>query len=67
VPSCTRLIVAFDGAYVRSNLDTGPYQHSVVAGRIERDGILAGRFVWPGEAEQFLKAALQANGWTTQT
>lgn len=23
--------------------------------------------VWPGEAEQFMKAALQANGWTTQT
>jgi hypothetical protein len=22
---------------------------------------------WPGEAEQFMKAALQANGWTPQT
>jgi hypothetical protein len=52
----TRLIVAIDGTYVRSNLDTGLYQHCVVAGRIERDGILAGRFAWiarwPGEAEQ---------------
>jgi hypothetical protein len=71
VPTCTRLIVAIDGTYVRSNLDTGLYQHYVVAGRIERDGILAGRFAWiarwPGEAEQFMKAALQANGWTTQT
>jgi hypothetical protein len=71
VPSCTRLIVAIDGTYVRSNLDTGLYQHHVVAGRIEHDGILAGRFAWiarwPGEAEQFMKAALQANGWTSQT
>jgi hypothetical protein len=71
VPACTRLIVAIDGTYVRSNLDTDLYQHYAVAGRIERDGILAGRFAWiaqrPGEAEQFMKAALQANGWTTQT
>jgi hypothetical protein len=71
VPIGTRLIVAIDGTYVRSNLDTGLYQHYVVAGRIERDGILAGRFAWiarwPSEAEQFMKAALQANGWTTQT
>lgn len=55
----------------RSNLDTGLYQHYAVAGRIERDGILAGRFAWiarwPGEAEQFMKAALQANIWTPQT
>jgi hypothetical protein len=67
VPTCARLIVAIDGTYVRSGL----YQHHVVAGRIERDGVLAGRFAWiarwPGEAEQFMKAALQANGWTTQT
>ena len=71
VPTCTRLIVAIDGTYVRANLDTGLYQHYVVAGRIERDGVLAGRFAWiarwPGEAEQFMKAALQADGWTTQT
>jgi hypothetical protein len=71
VSACTRLIVAIDGTYVRSNLDTGLYQHYVVAGRIERDCILAGRFAWiaqwPGEAEQFMKAALQANGWSTQT
>jgi len=55
VPACTRLIVAIDGTYVQSKLDTDLYQHHVVAGRIERDGILAGRFAWiarwPGEAE----------------
>jgi hypothetical protein len=71
VPACTRLIVAIDGTYVRSNLDTGLYQHYVVAGRIERDGLLAGRFAWiarwPGEAEQFMKATLESNGWTPQT
>jgi len=43
VPACMRLMVAIDGTYVRSNLDTGLYQHHVVAGRIERDGILASR------------------------
>jgi hypothetical protein len=63
VPIGTRLIVAIDGTYVRSNLDTGLYQHYAVAGRIERDRILAGRFAWiarwPGEAEQFMRAALQ--------
>jgi hypothetical protein len=32
VPTCARLIVAIDGTYVRSNLDTGLYQHYVVAG-----------------------------------
>jgi hypothetical protein len=71
VPTCTRLIVTIDGTYVRSNLDTGLYQHYVVAGRIERAGILAGRVAWiarwPGEAEQFMKAALQAEGWTPRT
>lgn len=27
VPTCRRLIVAIDGTYVQSNLDTGLYQH----------------------------------------
>jgi len=71
VTPCTRMIVAVDGTYVRSNLDTGLYQHYVVAGRIERDGILSGRFAWiarwPGEAEEFMRAALHANGWTNET
>jgi hypothetical protein len=71
VPPCMRLIIAVDDTYVRSNLDTGLYQHYVVAGRIERDGILSGRFAWitrwPGEAEEFMRAALHANGWTKET
>ena len=71
VPACMRLMVAIDGTYVRSNLDTGLYQHHVVAGRIERDGILASRFAWierfPGESEVFMRAAMLANGWTNET
>ena len=68
VPSGHRLMVAIDGTYVRSNLDTGVYQHYVVSGRIDRDGTLGGRFAWitrrPGESEEYMKAALQENGWT---
>jgi hypothetical protein len=71
VPSGRRLMVAIDGTYVRSNLDTGLYQHYVVSGRIDCDGVLAGRFAWisqrPGESEEFLKAALQGNGWTPES
>ncbi len=66
-----RLMVAIDGTYARSSLDTGLYQHHVVAGRIERDGILASRFAWierfPGESEEFMRAAMLANGWTNET
>jgi hypothetical protein len=70
VPSGRRLMVAIDGTYVRSNLDTGLYQHYVVSGRIDCDGALGGRFAWitqrPGESEEFMKAALQENGWTPE-
>ena len=55
---------------VRSNLDTGLYQHYVVSGRIDCDGALGSRFAWitqrPGESEEFMKAALQENGWTPE-
>jgi hypothetical protein len=70
VPASARLIVAIDGTYVRSNRGIGP-EHYVVAGRIERDGRLAVRFAWiprwPSAAAQFMKAALQSNGWTPET
>jgi hypothetical protein len=68
VPSGQRLTVAIDGTYVRSNLDTGLYQHYVVSGRVECDGNLGGRFAWiarwPTDSFEFMKAALEANGWT---
>ena len=61
-PSGRCLMVAIDGTYVRSNLDTGLHQHYVVSGRIDRDGALGGRFAWitqrPGESEEFMKATL---------
>src|SRR6266404_8252698 len=45
VPTGQRLTVAIDGTYVRSNLDTGLYQHYVVSGRVECDGNLGGRLL----------------------
>jgi hypothetical protein len=71
VPTGQRLTVAIDGTYVRSNLDTGLYQHYVVSGRIVRDGNLGGRFAWiarwPTDSVEFMKAALEANGWTPES
>jgi hypothetical protein len=71
VPTRQRLTVAIDGTYVRSNLDTGLYQHYVVSGRIERDGALGGRFAWiarsPADSVEQMKAALEGNGWTSQS
>ena len=46
-------------------------QHYVVAGRIERDGRLGGHFAWvtrdPTSASEFMKAALEDQGWTKQS
>jgi hypothetical protein len=47
-------------------------EHPVVAGRIERDRQLGGRFAWVAQhrscdAEAFMKAALQSNGWTAKS
>jgi hypothetical protein len=71
VPTRQRLTVAIDGTYVRSNLDTGLYQHYVVAGRVDRDGTLGGRFAWiaqwPADSVEFMKAALEDNGWTAES
>jgi hypothetical protein len=71
VPTRQRLTVAIDGTYVRSNLDTGLYQHYVVSGRIEGDGVLGGRFAWiarsPADSVEQMKAALEGNGWTSQS
>jgi hypothetical protein len=71
IPTRQRLTVAIDGTYIRSNLDTGLYQHYVVAGRVERDGKLGGRFAWiaqwPADSVEFMKAALEDNGWTAES
>jgi hypothetical protein len=71
VPTGQRLTVSIDGTYVRSTLDTGLYQHYVVSGRVECDGNLGGRFAWiarwPTDSVEFMKAALEANGWTPES
>jgi hypothetical protein len=68
VPASNRLTIAIDGTYVRSDLTNGLYQHYVVAGRIDRDGRLGGRFAYvaqrPGDALEFVKAAMQSHGLT---
>jgi len=71
VPAGQRLTVAIDGTYVRSNLDTGLYQHYVISGRVDCDGTLGGRFAWiarwPTDSVEFMKAALETNGWTPES
>jgi len=68
VPPSNRLTIAIDGTYVRSDLTNGLYQHYIVAGRIDRDGRLGGRFAYvaqrPDDALEFVKAAMQSHGLT---
>jgi hypothetical protein len=68
VPASNRLKIAIDGSYVRSDLTNGLYQHYVVAGRIDHDGRLGGRFAYvaqrPADALEFVKAAMQSHGLT---
>jgi hypothetical protein len=68
VPASNRLSIAIDGTYVRSDLTNGLYPHYVVAGRIDRDGRLGGRFGYvaqrPDDALEFVKAAMQSHGLT---
>jgi hypothetical protein len=68
VPASNRLTIAIDGTYVRSDLANGLYQHYVVAGRIDHDGRLGGRFAYvaqrPADALEFVKAAMQSHGLT---
>ena len=63
------LSVAIDGTYVRADRMMGLREYQVVAGRMEREGQLGGRFAWIAQhrrcdPEAFMKAALQTNGWT---
>jgi hypothetical protein len=68
VPPSNRLTIAIDGTYVKSDLTNGLYQHYVVAGRIDRDGRLGGRFAYvaqrPGDALEFVKSAMHSHGLT---
>jgi hypothetical protein len=71
VPPAGHLTVAIDGTYVRADSSGWMRQHYVVAGRIERDGRLDGHFAWvsrdPTSASEFMKAALEDQGWTKQS
>ena len=71
VSASNRLTIAIDGTYVRSDLTNGLYQHNVVAGRIDRDGHMGGRFAYvaqrPDDALEFVKAAIQSHGLTDRS
>jgi hypothetical protein len=50
----------------------GMGEYHVVAGRIEREGRLGGCFAWVAQhptcnAEAFMRAALEDNGWTQES
>lgn len=72
VSPADQLSVAIDGTYVRADRLTGLGEHHVVAGRVERDGLLGGSFAWVTQYPlcddlAYLKAVLEANGWTTES
>jgi hypothetical protein len=69
IAASSRMTVAIDATYVRADRAGWHRQHYVVAGRIERDGQLGDRFAWvaqrPTDPLEFMKAALENNGWTS--
>jgi hypothetical protein len=72
VSPADQLTVAIDGTYVRANRIMGLGEHHVVAGRVERDGFLAGSFAWVTQYPlcddlAYMKAALETNGWTPES
>jgi hypothetical protein len=44
------ITVAIDGTYIRSTAENWKGELYVVAGRIERAGVLSGRFAWLGDS-----------------
>jgi hypothetical protein len=66
------LSVAIDGTYVRADGMMWLREYQVVAGRMEREGKLGGYFAWVPQhrlcfTKDFMKAALEANGWTPES
>ena len=64
--------MAIDGTYVRADRMMGLGEYQVVAGRVEREGRLGGYFAWlpqhrSCDAVAFMRAALEANGWTQKS
>ena len=72
VSPADRLTVAIDGTYVRADRMMGLGEHLVVAGRVERDGLLGGSFAWVTQYPlcddlAYMKAALETHGWTPES
>ncbi len=63
--------MTIDGTYIRANSSAFGRQHYVVAGRIERDGQMSGRFAWvtqnPPDPSRFMKAVLEDHGCAADT
>ena len=72
VPAAKSLSVAIDGTYVRADGTMWLREYQVVAGRMERQGKLGDYFAWVPQhrlcfTPDFMKAALEANGWTPKS
>jgi hypothetical protein len=72
VRAVKNLSVAIDGTYVRADRMMGLGEYHVVAGRVEREGRLGDYFAWlpqnrSCDAVAFMRAALEANGWTQKS
>src|ERR1039457_1870193 len=72
VPAAKRLSVAIDGTYIRADGTMWLREYQVVAGRVERQGELGDYFAWVPQhrlcfPKDFMKAALEANGWTADS
>jgi hypothetical protein len=72
VQPAKNLSVAIDGTYVRADRRKLLREYQVVAGRAEREGQLGGYFAWVPQSrlcgeESYMKAALEANGWTPES
>jgi hypothetical protein len=72
VPAAKSLSVAIDGTYVRADRTMWLREYQVVAGRMERQGELGDYFAWVPQhrlclTTDFMKAALEANGWTSDS
>jgi hypothetical protein len=72
VAAANSLSVAIDGTYVRADGTMWLREYQVVAGRMERQGELGGYFAWVPQhrlcfTKDFMKAALEANGWTPKS
>ena len=72
VPVEKNLSVAIDGTYVRADGAMWLREYRVVAGRMESEGKLGGYFAWVPQhrlcfTKDFMKAALEANGWTPKS